>query len=353
MSKNLYQPKRNYGDNNFVTNLSKNTFLKRFFAKKTSYFFLGIFLVCLLTFIISLFLNSQPFKNLAYLRLNINVLPIFENNIKEVKIDQYNLNTTQKELINILQKNNVSYQILNSQLGVDEDLVFNLSDLFEKLKIDNYAIFGTDNFGNDVFIYTNQLMLKSFLVAFVLFICEFILGLFLGLLLIQVNEKISIVFIKIIHFFNSFPDILVILVFFVLTSNYLVVYLLIFILGWFRVVYWAYEYGLKEYNKQYVDSLLASNIPFYSILYKHILPNIFAQILILFARRVSYIIFFIATLNLLGYDNTNNVATIFQKNWAYKFLNKWQIIYPALILTIFLINWQLLMLNIADSSKVK
>lgn len=119
------------------------------------------------------------------------------------------------------------------------------------------------------------------------------------------------------------------------------------ILGFLRVVYWAYNYGKDEAKKEYVlvsKSLGSSSL---NLVLFHLSKAILPKMIIIFARRIGYVIFLLGTIEFMGYHISNNIGAIFVENWKDKELNYWQIAFPSLYLATFLIINEYLAINIS------
>ncbi|WP_027332738.1 ABC transporter permease subunit [Mycoplasmopsis gallinarum] len=324
-----------------------NTKIKNFFKSKINLFLLFLISICLLAGIITLFLNNAPLKKVANLNLDKNMPPYWNWNFEYST--KYNAeNNISQAIQKFLEDNNLPYFIGKKNGALETKIYFNLNDFFQAQKIQIKPFLGTDSQGKDVFIYSGQLFTKSIAIAATIFAFELFFGLFIGVYLAS-KKQISLQIIKTINVFISIPDIVTILLVILFTSNWYIIYFVIFLTGTFRMIYWAYQYGVYEFNQAYIDALISNNVSLIRIIWLHIIPKIIGKILIIFIRRISYIIFLIATLEFIGANTQNNIGSLFKDNWNKRDENLWQIWYPTFYLLIFFVSLQLIAINLAKT----
>jgi len=94
--------------------------------------------------------------------------------------------------------------------------------------------------------------------------------------------------------------------------------------------------SIKE--NMYVQSAVALGAPTGSILFRHILPNIMAPIIIQFTTRVPAIILTEASLSFLGYGIPPPAPSwgsmLSGSGRTYMFLNPWIVVWPGLALSV-------------------
>lgn len=342
MSQNLFKFAPNKQRNNIRYQVEKSGFLRRFFRSKINIILLTILLLMLLFAFISLFFTNDHFtKNEHDFEISRLVKPIFSSNQ-----DYYlanNNSSISNEIINNLKQHKINYKIEAMPFN---RIIFNHREYLEKTGFNHWLILGTDAQGKDVLINSLQLFCVSVSIAIAIFILEFFFGFYLGSYLAFSESFFIKNLIKGFNLFISLPDILTILIALLIFQNKLAVYIVIFITGTIRISYWSYNYTLEFIGQDILKNMLYIHGNKLRVINKYIFKNIVGKLLVLFARRINYIIFFIATIHFYGYHFDNNVAVLFQKNWEYRAINWAQIVFPALYLTTFFITFQFLTIKI-------
>ncbi|VEU78112.1 ABC transporter permease subunit [Mycoplasmopsis columbinasalis] len=320
---------------------------KTFFKSPYNIILFATLILFLTLGIIALFLENEPFKNQKTLRLDENILPLGQNTLKTIKYGgAKEENQITLEIFANLQKYNVPYEIKETIFG--QNLVFSQSDYIKALYGNHVFLFGTDSFGKDVFVDSLQQFIISVGISAGIFSVELIFGLYIGIYLAwKTQNPFTKISLKMMNVLLAIPDIIMMIVVVVFIRNIYFIYIFVFLTGLIRMIYWAYQYSLQELNSNFIDALWSQNVSLHRIIYKHITFRILGRILILFIRRIGYIIFLIATLDFIGVPISYNVAITLKNNWVDRDLNPAKIIFPTLFLFVFLVDLQFLAIRIA------
>ncbi|MBN0919557.1 ABC transporter permease subunit [[Mycoplasma] gypis] len=333
---------------NKISVLTKKTnSFKRFFSNWIGVTLMIIWLLLIIFSLISFFWTTQPYKNLHNINLDQNVVPWFSNSHNsQIKI-LINPNDIiyKKILLGLNSEPKIHYEIVRDSLV--PQIQFNILEYIQKFSNGNIALLGTDSSGKDVLVNTLQLFFYSVGSSIVLFTLEMLFGLFFGTWLASKQNNLTNFFIKLSGSFITIPDIIYILVVLVSFGSLWSVIVMIFVTGFVRLSYWAHTYAADEYKKDYILALKSINVSSFRIIIRHVIPAIFGRILILFARRIGYIIFLIATISFLGYNIDWNLVSLFKENWPDRSKNIFQILFPTLYLFVFLVINQFLAIEIA------
>ncbi|MGX9358338.1 hypothetical protein ACWXVL_00935 [Mycoplasma sp. 128] len=331
----------------------KQSYFKRFFSNKIAVFLLIIWLLMIFISFINIFLNSSPYEEFANLNLDKNItahITVSKDNPLLYTIEKRESDNIYQTIYSIVSKedNHIYHTFITNNLQ-REYLVFNLDQFFSsQAKHDyRYALLGTDRNGYDVLVHSLKLFFYSFGCAMLCFVVEMFFGFSCGIFLARKQSQLRSFIKKSLGSIVAVPDIMYILISLVIWNSITGVIVAIIVTGSVRLTYWAASYAEEEWNKEYVKALIAMNASVLRIVYVHILWAIFGRILILFARRLGYIIFLLATISFLGFTINWNIASLFKENWTDRAKNMWQIVFPTLYLFIFLITNQFLAIQIA------
>lgn len=333
----------------------KRNLLKKYFFTNNKLSVINILLVVVLIFLfllalISLFLSNKPYSdNEKLLGVNENIGAFFTVTYKKISYaGEKETNQITLEIYKNIKLYNIPHKIETNVFGKQE-IIFNPRDYLNVIYGRKIIFFGTDSFGNDVFIYSLKLFITSTGIASLIFFFELILGMYLGIYFAINQNKFFRNLLKILNVFISIPDVIFLILVSIFIRNINIIYLFIFFSGVLRMLYWSYQYSYKETNSDYFIALLANNVSINRIIFKHLFLKILGRILILFMRRIGYIIFLIATLEFIGAPLKNNIAIVLKNNWTTRDENVWKIIFPTFYLFIFLIITQLIATRIAKT----
>lgn len=342
--------------NNLFIFSTKNQQKSTFFQQKTNknkhwnnkafIVLLTIWILLIVFGFLSLFFNLNPYQNLDKFNQSKNIKPYFYYLwIDKWQTTEINIktNTTDFLFYKNLQSLNIDFKINHNTFA--DTISYDFINYVKTTK--TISFLGTDSQGRDILFLTLQYFIVSALVALCLLFIELIFGIFIGLFIAIENTYFSKIIMTLINIFIAIPDIIYVFVFFIFFRNTWSIYFVIMILGFLRVIYWAYNYGKDEAKKEYVlvsKSLGSSSL---NLVLFHLSKAILPKMIIIFARRIGYVIFLLGTIEFMGYHISNNIGAIFVENWKDKELNYWQIAFPSLYLATFLIINEYLAINMS------
>ena len=216
-------------------------------------------------------------------------------------------------------------------------------------------LLGTDDQGRDILstiIYGSRI---SLFVGFVSVIFSLILGVGLGLISGYVGGRLDAFIMRVADVQLSFPAILIALLIDGLARSLLprelhdevVLYVLVFaigISGWVQYARTVRGQTLVEKGKEYVQAARVIGIRQWTILLRHILPNVTGPVLVIATIHLAIAIITEATLSFLGVGvppTTPSLGTLIRVGNDFLFSGEWWItIFPgiALVLLVLAVN---------------
>ncbi|MEM4487935.1 MAG: ABC transporter permease [Desulfurococcaceae archaeon] len=205
-------------------------------------------------------------------------------------------------------------------------------------------LFGTDGLGRDVFsrvIYGSRITL---LLSLTISVCTTTIGVLLGLISGYMGGLSDIIIGKITEAIWSFPTIVIALALAAtLGPGLLNLILVLALLMWipFARVTRAKTMVLRE--MAFIKYIKALGMNSLSVMFKHLLPNLFPDIIVLFVLTVPDAMRVSAALSFIGLGlqpPTPEWGVIMSEGWRYLFIAPWIIAFPGafLVLTVLSLN---------------
>ena len=162
-------------------------------------------------------------------------------------------------------------------------------------------LLGTDDIGRDIFtrlLYGGRI---SLLVGVLSTVVSFVIGIPLGLCAGYFKGKAEFLVMRGVDIFQSFPVMIMILVLVaIFGSSVTTLILMIGIMNWVSPAKIIYSSTLSVCGKDFIESAKTMGAGHFTILVRHILPNVVSPIWILIAFRVSSAILMESSLSFLG-----------------------------------------------------
>jgi peptide/nickel transport system permease protein len=214
---------------------------------------------------------------------------------------------------------------------------------------------GTDDQGRDIFSAVIYGMQISLLIGVASVVLSVVMGVGLGLLSGYVGGRLDAFIMRVCDVMLSFPAILVALLIDGVARAILpreshgelafgVLILAIALSGWVQYARTVRGSTLVEKNKEYVQAARVIGVSPFSIMLKHVLPNVLGPVLVLATVHIATAIITEATLSFLGVGvppTTPSLGTLIRIGNEFLFSGEWWItIFPgaALILLVLSVN---------------
>lgn len=203
--------------------------------------------------------------------------------------------------------------------------------------------FGTDENGADVLsrmIHASRIALG---IGFVATGIAMIIGTIIGGLMGYFSGIYDMIGMRLVEIFEAIPVLFLLLTFVAFFGrNLYVMMIIIGITGWTGYARYVRAEFLKLRQQEFVQSAIACGLPLYSILFRHILPNGMAPILVAASFGVASAILAEATLSFLGLGLVDDPSWGQMLNQAVQAatFNWWMAAFPggAIFLTVFAYN---------------
>ncbi len=172
---------------------------------------------------------------------------------------------------------------------------------------DGRHIFGCDDVGRDLasrLIYGARVSLAVGILATVL---SMIIGLIVGMCAGYYRGKLDLILMRLVEILLCFPTFLLLLILMSMLGDYKIaesiplVIAVIGLTGWIGLAFLVRGEVLKESSMAYVQSCVVSGVPGWKIMFKHLLPNISAPVLISFTFSIAGVIMSESGLSFLGF----------------------------------------------------
>ncbi len=218
-------------------------------------------------------------------------------------------------------------------------------------------LLGTDDQGRDILsaiLYGSRI---SLLVGFASVLFSLVIGVMLGLISGYVGGRIDSIIMRIADVQLSFPAILIALLIDGIArgllprdaQDSLSLYVLIFaigISGWVQYARTVRGATMVERNKEYVQAARLIGMRPFTVLRRHILPNVLGPVLVIATIHLAVAIITEATLSFLGVGippTTPSLGTLIRIGNSYLFSGDWWIsIFPGIALVLLALSVNLL-----------
>ncbi len=175
-------------------------------------------------------------------------------------------------------------------------------DLLNALKAPSAEhIFGTDNYGRDVFARVVYGARVDLTIGFLAMIVPFFVGSFIGLVAAYYGKWVDALVMRIQDIITAFPfTILVIAIVTILGANISNLYIAIWLVGWRDYTKLVRSETLVEKNSEYVQAARSLGFSNFRIMFRHILPNTINSAVVYAVSDVMVCMLVGASLSFLG-----------------------------------------------------
>lgn len=296
----------------------------------------------------------SPFTNLKYVRLKPS--ESFSNEKEKIeKILFENYNDERRIYFHKMKIENSKIKLFRNKLI--EEIAFEnvvtengLPVIYSKL-----FLLGTDEFGRDLMnriIYGIRISL--FIGVFSVFI-TFLLGSVIGYSAGVLGGFFDNLLMRIVDFFLSFPILFFVIFLIAFVGNSIFLLVIVFgFSGWMYVARLARNETIACMKKEFVQTLILAGQTKFLIVFKHILPNTFAPILITLIFQFSNVVIAESALSFLGLGvqpPTPTLGGIIKTGYDYFSLASWISFSSGLALIIIILTFNLIAEGLKKSEK--
>ena len=161
--------------------------------------------------------------------------------------------------------------------------------------------FGTDTYGADLLSHMIHACRIAMAIGFIATGIEFVIGVVIGGLMGYFVGIVDLIGMRIVEIFGSIPTIYLLLTFVaVFERNIYLIMLIIGITGWVDNARFIRAEFLRLRRQDFVQAAIAGGLPLRSILFRHLLPNALAPLLVSVSFGVASAILYESILSFLG-----------------------------------------------------
>lgn len=224
---------------------------------------------------------------------------------------------------------------------------------YETRHVKEYYWFGTDTLGRDIFARIWKGTQVSLIIAFVAALIDMLIGVVYGAISGYVGGSVDSLMQRILEILMGIPNIIVVvLMILVLKPGIVPIIIAITITSWISMARVVRAQVLKLKNQEFVlaaKTLGASN---YSIIFKHMIPNMFGIIIINTMFSIPNAIFFEAFLSFIGLglqEPNASLGTLINDGYKTMMAFPFQMIIPAIVICVIMVAFNLFADGLRDA----
>lgn len=224
---------------------------------------------------------------------------------------------------------------------------------YEVRKVDAYYWFGTDNLGRDLFARTWKGTQVSLFIAFMAALIDMLIGVSYGAISGYIGGKLDSFMQRIIEVIVGIPNlIVVVLMILVLKPGIIPIIIALTITGWTSMARVVRAQVLKFKGQEFVlaaKTLGASNG---SIIFKHMIPNMFGVIIINTMFSIPNAIFFEAFLSFIGLglqEPNASLGTLVNDGFTSMVAFPYLMIIPSIMIALIMVCFNLVADGLRDA----
>ncbi|OIK08370.1 peptide ABC transporter permease [Bacillus sp. MUM 116] len=224
---------------------------------------------------------------------------------------------------------------------------------YETKHVKEYYWFGTDGLGRDLFARIWKGTQISLLIAFFAALIDMLIGVTYGAISGYVGGKTDSVMQRIVEVIMGIPNlIVVVLMILVLKAGIIPIILALSITGWVSMSRVVRAQVLKYKNMEYVLASKTLGATDASIIFKHMIPNMFGVIIINTMFSIPNAIFFEAFLSFIGLglqEPHASLGTLINDGFRGMIAFPYQMIIPAIMISLIMIAFNLIADGLRDA----
>ncbi len=237
--------------------------------------------------------------------------------------------------------------------GVEAVGVFDGDDTYRGENEDKYFIFGTDEYGRDLFVRTMVGALVSITFGFVAAFIDLFIGVTLGALSGYHGGKLDMFLQRIVEILGSVPRLIwVMLIIVFIGAGIMPLLLAMIISGWIPMYRIVRAQVMKLKEQEYVLSARTLGQSDFGIIFKHILPNCMGVIIIWLMFSIPSAIFFESFMSFLGLGITApipSLGTLASNGKEFLRTQPYILFAPSLILSVIMLAFNLVADGLRDA----
>ena len=210
---------------------------------------------------------------------------------------------------------------------------------------DAYHFFGTDSLGRDIWTRVWCGTRISLAIALVAVVVDVVIGVVYGLISGYFGGKADIVMQRITEILSSIPQLVIVtLMIVVLQPGLGNIVIALFITGWIDMSRIVRAQVLKLKNQEFVLAARTLGVKPKDIIFKEILPNTLAQIVVTFMFSIPNAIFLEAFLAFVGLGvpaPTASLGTLINDGYKAATIFPYQVVAPVVVLAILMLGFNL------------
>ncbi|MDR7000801.1 oligopeptide ABC transporter permease [Neobacillus niacini] len=224
---------------------------------------------------------------------------------------------------------------------------------YETRNVKEYYWFGTDGLGRDLFARVWKGTQISLLIAVFAALIDMLIGVTYGAISGYVGGKTDSIMQRIVEVIMGIPNlIVVVLMILVLKPGIVPIILALSITGWVSMSRVVRAQVLKYKNMEYVLAAKTLGAADSTIIFKHMIPNMFGVIIINTMFSIPNAIFFEAFLSFIGLglqDPQASLGTLINDGFRGMIAFPYQMIIPAIMISVIMIAFNLIADGLRDA----
>jgi len=224
---------------------------------------------------------------------------------------------------------------------------------YEVRHVKQYYWFGTDGLGRDIFARLWKGTQISLLIAFMAALVDMVIGVTYGAISGYLGGKVDGVMQRIVEIIMGIPNlVVVVLMILVLKPGIIPIIIAITLTSWTSMARVVRAEVLKFKNQEFVlasKTLGASNL---SIIFKHMIPNMFGVIIINTMFTIPNAIFFEAFLSFIGLglqEPNASLGTLVESGYKNMIAFPYQMIIPSVMIALIMVCFNLVADGLRDA----